>query len=76
MVKVSVGCRRLVAGEPDAAAEVILAVPATKWVAEAIGVELRASRGSWWGSLGSEWPELAPETTLAANGVRVKANSA
>ena len=31
MVKVNVGCRRLVAGEPDAAAEVVLAVPATKW---------------------------------------------
>ena len=54
--------------------EVVLAVPATKWVAEAIGVELRMSRSSWWSPLGSGWPELAPATTLAATGVRPKAN--
>ena len=66
--------RRLAAGEPDAAAEVVLAVPATKRVAEAIGVELRRSRSSWWSPLGSGWPELAPATTLAATGVRPKSN--
>ena len=55
--------RRLAAGEPDAAAEVVLAIPATKWVAEGIGVELRTTRGSWWSQLGSGWPELAPATT-------------
>ena len=74
MVKVDVGCRRLVAGEPDAAAEVVLAVPAIKWVAEAIGVELRTSRSSWWSPLGSGWPELTPATTLAATGVRPREN--
>ena len=36
MVKVKVGCRRLAAGEPDAAARVVLATPATKWAAEGI----------------------------------------
>ena len=74
MVKVKVGCRRLAAGEPDAAAEVVLAVSATKWVAETTGVELRTSRGSWWSPLGSGWPELAPAMTLAATGVRPKSN--
>ena len=74
MVKVKVGCRRLAAGEPDAAAEVVLAVSATKWVAETTGVELRTSRSSWWSPLGSGWPELAPATTLAATGVRPKTN--
>ena len=74
MVKVSVGCRRLVAGEPDAAAEVIFAIPATKWVAETTGVELRTSRSSWWSPLGSGWPELVSATTLAATGVRPKSN--
>ena len=76
MVKVNVGCRRLVAGEPDAAAEVILAVSATKWIAEATGVELRATRSSWRSPLGSGWPELAPATTLAATGVRSRMNLA
>ena len=66
--------RSLAAGEPDAAAEVVLVVPTTKWVAEAIGVGLRTSRNSWWSPLGSGWPELAPATTLAATGVRPKAN--
>ena len=51
-----------------------MAVSATKWVAEAIGVELRTSRSSWWSPLGSGWPELAPTTTLAATGVRPKMN--
>ena len=74
MVKVKVGCRRLAAGEPDAAAEVVFAISATKWTAEATGVELRTSRGSWWSQLGSGWPELAPATTLAATGVRPKSN--
>ena len=74
MVKVKVGCRRLAAGEPDAAAGVVLAVSATKWVTETTGVELRTSRSSWWSPLGSGWPELAPAATLAATGVWVKAN--
>ena len=74
MVKVKVGCRRLAAGEPDAAAEVIFAVPATKRAAEATVEELRSSRSSWWSPLGSGWPELAPATTLAATGVRPKTN--
>ena len=74
MVKVKVGCRRLAAGEPDAAAEVIFAVPATKRAAEGTGAELRSSRSSWWSPLGSGWPELAPATTLAATGVRPRAN--
>ena len=68
MVKVKVGCRRLAAGEPDAAVEVVLAISATKWTAEATGVELRTTRSSWWSPLGSGWPELAPATTLAATG--------
>ena len=66
--------RRLAAGEPDAAAEVVLAVSATKWVAETTGVELRTSRSSWWSPLGSGWPELAPAMTLAATGVQPKTN--
>ena len=74
MVKVKVGCRRLVAGEPDAAAEVVLAISATKWTAETTGVELRTSRSSWWSPLGSGWLELAPAMTLAATGVRPKMN--
>ena len=74
MVKVKVGCRRLVAGEPDAAAGVVLAISATKWTAEATGVELRTTRSSWRSPLGSGWPELAPATTLAATGVRPKSN--
>ena len=74
MVKVKVGCRRLAAGEPDAAAGVVLAISATKWTAEATGVELRTTRSSWRSPLGSGWPELAPATTLAATGVRPKSN--
>ena len=74
MVKVKVGCRRLAAGEPDAAAGVVLAISATKWTAETTGVELRTTRSSWWSPLGSGWPELAPATTLAATGVRPKSN--
>ena len=66
--------RRLAAGEPDAAAEVVLAVSVAKWVAETTGVELRTSRSSWWSPLGSGWPELASATTLAATGVRPKSN--
>ena len=63
MVKVKWLHRRLAAGEPDAAAEVVLAVPATKWGAEGIYVEPRMSRSSWWSELRSGWPELAPATT-------------
>ena len=63
MVKVKVGYRRLAAGEPDAAAGVVLAISATKRAAEATGEELRSSRSSWWSPLGSGWPELAPATT-------------
>ena len=74
MVKVKVGCRRLVAGEPDAAAGVVLAISATKWTAETTGVELRTTRSSWRSPVGSGWPELAPATTLAATGVRPKMN--
>ena len=74
MVKAKVGCRRLVAGEPDAAAEVVFVVPATKRAAEATGEELRTNRSSWWSPLGSGWPELEPATTLAATGVRPKTN--
>ena len=74
MVKVKVGCRRLAAGEPDAAAGVVLAISATKWVAETTGVELRTNRSYWRSPLGSGWPELAPATTLAATGVRPKSN--
>ena len=75
MVKVSVGCRRLVAGEPDAAAEVILVVSATKWTAEATGVELRTTRSSWRSPLGSGWPELTAASSAAAAGVRVRSGS-
>ena len=74
MVKVKVGCRRLAAGEPDAAAGVVLAISATKWTAETTGVELRTNRSSWRSPLGSGWPELAPATALAATGVRSKTN--
>ena len=74
MVKVKVGCRRLAAGEPDAAAGVVLAISATKWTAETTGVELRTTRSSWRSPLGSGWPELALATTLAATGVRPKSN--
>ena len=74
MVKVKVGCRRLAAGEPDAAAGVVLAISATRGAAETTGVELRTNRSSWRSPLGSGWPELAPATTLAATGVRPKAN--
>ena len=74
MVKVSVGCRRLVAGEPDAAAGVVLAISATKWTAEATGVELRTTRSSWRSPLGSGWPESTPATTLAATEVRSEVN--
>ena len=75
MVKVKVGCRRLVAGEPDAAAEVVLAISATKWTAEATGVELRATRSSWRSPLGSGWPELTAASSAAAAGVRVRSGS-
>ena len=51
-----------------------MAISATKWVAETIGVELRTSRSSWWSLLGSGWLELAPATTLAATGVWPKTN--
>ena len=74
MVKVKVGCRRLAAGEPDAAAGVVLAISATKWAAETTGGELRTNRSSWRSPLGSGWPELAPATTLAATGVRPRTN--
>ena len=70
MVKVNVGCRRLVAGEPDAAAEVVLAIAATKWTAETTGVELRTTRSSWRSPLGSGWPESTTASLAAAAGVR------
>ena len=70
MVKVKVGCRRLVAGEPDAAAGVVLAISATKWTAEATGVELRTTRSSWRSPLGSGWPESTAASSAAAAGVR------
>ena len=70
MVKVKVGCRRLAAGEPDAAAEVVFAISATKWTAEATGVELRTTRSSWRSPLGSGWPELTAVSSAAAAGVR------
>ena len=74
MVKVKVGCRRLAAGEPDAAAGVVLAISATRGAAETTGVELRTNRSSWRSPLGSGWPELAPATTLAATEVRSEVN--
>ena len=74
MVKVNVGCRRLVAGEPDAAAGVVLAISATKWTAEATGVELRTTRSSWRSPLGSGWPESTAASSAAAAGVRPKTN--
>ena len=70
MVKVKVGCRRLAAGEPDAAAGVVLAISATKWTAETTGVKLRTTRGSWWSPLGLGWPELTAASSAAAAGVR------
>ena len=70
MVKVKVGCRRLVAGEPDAAAEVVLAISATKWNAATTGVKLRTTRGSWRSPLRSGWPELTAVSSAAAAGVR------
>ena len=70
MVKVKVGCRRLVAGEPDAAAEVVLVISATKRTAETTGVELRTTRSSWRSPLGSGWPELTAVSSAAAAGVR------
>ena len=70
MVKVSVGCRRLVAGEPDAAAEVILVVSATKWNTATTGVKLRMTCGSWRSPLGSGWPESTAASSAAAAGVR------
>ena len=70
MVKVKVGCRRLAAGEPDAAAGVVLAISATKWTAETTGVELRTTRSSWRSPLGSGWPESMAASSAAAAGVR------
>ena len=70
MVKVKVGCRRLVAGEPDAAAEVILVISATKRTAETTGGELRATRSSWRSPLGSGWPESTAASSAAAAGGR------
>ena len=48
----------------------VLAVSATKWVAETTGVELRTSRSSWWSPLGSGWPESTAASSAAAAGVR------
>ena len=70
MVKVKVGCRRLAAGEPDAAAEVVLVISATKRTAETTGVELRTTRSSWRSPLGSGWPESTAASSAAAAGVR------
>ena len=48
----------------------ILVVSATKWTAEATGVELRTTRSSWRSPLGSGWPELTAVSSAAAAGVR------
>ena len=68
MVKVKVGCRRLAAGEPDAAAGVVLAISATRGAAETTGVELRTNRSSWQSPLGSGWPESTAASSAAAAG--------
>ena len=70
MVKVNVGCRRLVAGEPDAAADGVLVISATKRTAETTGAELRTTRSSWRSPLGSGWPESTVASSAAAAGVR------
>ena len=70
MVKVKVGCRRLAAGEPDAAAGGVLAISATRGAAETTGVELRTNRSSWRSPLGSGWPESTAASSAAAAGVR------
>ena len=70
MVKVKVGCRRLAAGEPDAAAGVVLAISATRGAAETTGVELRTTHSSWRSPLGSGWPESMAASSAAAAGVR------
>ena len=70
MVKVKAGYRRLVAGEPDAAAEVVLVISATKRTAETTGVELRTTHSSWRSPLGSGWPESTAASSAAAAGVR------
>ena len=51
-----------------------MAVPATKWGAEGIYVELGTNRSSWWSELRSGWPESTPATTLAATEVRSEVN--
>ena len=47
-----------------------MVVSATKWTAEATGVELRATRSSWRSPLGSGWPEATAASSAAAAGVR------
>ena len=59
----------------SAAAIVVLVVSATKWTAEATGVELRTTRSSWRSPLGSGWPELTAASSAAAAGVRVRSGS-
>ena len=54
----------------SAAAIVVLVVSATKWTAEATGVKLRTTRGSWRSPLGSGWPESTAASSAAAAGVR------
>ena len=70
MVKPGSAAPGLAAGEPDTAAEVVFAVPATKRAAEGTGAELRSSRSSWWSPLGSGWPESTAASSAAAAGVR------
>ena len=59
----------------SAAAIVVLVVSATKWTAEATGVKLRTTRGSWQSPLGSGWPESTAASSAAAAGVRVRSGS-
>ena len=47
-----------------------MVVSATKWTAEATGVELRTTRSSWRSPLGSGWPESTAASSAAAAGVR------
>ena len=47
-----------------------MVISATKRTAETTGVELRATRSSWRGPLGSGWPESTAASSAAAAGVR------
>ena len=54
----------------ETAARVLFAISATKWTAEATGVELRTTRISWRSPLGSGCPESTAVSSAAAVGVR------